>query len=298
MLEKYFRLIPTEDHSIIDQGDIHFMYESFGQPEIFEKYIDLLSNESWGLIISQNELSINFIEKHKDKILFDKIPLRYQDNDIVDYLLANYFEKLDVYELYRKGWIWTKERYLKYKDKINYREFTYLSNNFKMLSLKDIQKHKNEIDWTHFGDWYLDKKYYHLFKKYAKHIYWDGLRYHKLSSDFIIKFSKYLNFNKLVAHTVLSQKLIEKFSSQVDWDYISRYYVLTKPFIKKHYKKLSECNPDKFNEQAIKMCPGSHGANFSRCRLSVFIYLNAKKTYGVCSEEPIAEALFSKGCID
>lgn len=250
MLEKYIRLIDSKDKELLKSNDFNFLSKYLDQPEVFDKYADLLHHVDFSVIVCHEELNINFIKKYKDKIDFNIISFRLQKPDVIEYLFDNHFDRLNNYHVYH-SYNWDRPTYLKYQNKINHKEFTSNYDSFKLLSLKDIYKYKDEINWHIFHLAFKRvKNNFYLYRRYAKYIKWNAISYYPdLPNSFIEEFADRLNLYNLTSYNKLSQRLIEKFYNKVNWRFIAFYYELTPKFIEKHREKLFKYNPDKYRSK-------------------------------------------------
>lgn len=202
---------------------------------------------SWYKISRKQNLSEDFIRKHKDDVNWRQISY-YQENlsipfieEFINYLnlsgillnskLSEEFIKKYSDKLFKFD---NDSQYLLfYYQNISPELFEYLNNKYIILPsslIAYIVKNQNNIT----------KEF---IEKYNKNIDWTILcdQYHRLTEPFMREFHEYLDWNKISKAQKLSEKFIEDFQNKVNWKYIFNYQSSLSPeFINKWKHKINK----------------------------------------------------------
>jgi hypothetical protein len=196
---------------------------------------------NWYIISGRQDLSEDFIRKHKDDINWNQLSFYHKNlsipfiEEFINYLnLHEIIENSKLSEEFIKKYsnkLFGKEnlqlRLFKYQN-ISPKLFEYLSNKYSILSsslIAYIIQNQNNIS----------KEF---IEKYNKDIDWTNIcsQYHRLTEPFMRKFHEYLDWPLVSKAQKLSEKFIEDFQDKVIWQHIFEWQSSLSPEFKEKWK--------------------------------------------------------------
>lgn len=197
------------DKNLIEQcfQDINvadlIIYQSLSE-DLIEKVINK-TNSLWGEISHFQNLSENFIDKYKDKLVWAYL---LQKGNLSEKFLISHDNYIDWCALSRA-----------YKDK--------LSDDF-------LFKYREKVDWDEFSA--RNKPFSNrMLKRLKKYINWNiYVKTHKLTEKIIERNLNYFDKKRLLTYQYLSEDFIELYADKLGWNNISELAHLSMSFLQRY----------------------------------------------------------------